>query len=124
MWKFALVLVVMVYIEVAWLFFGVKMLAKYIFKDESKVPIRRTAHVLKIVGIVYFIPIMALAFSLVYWHIAIGPIILGVLISIFPVTEGIIIPLSEKKHIKLAEEEYGKDSSMVNHIRKIYGKDT
>lgn len=122
MWKLGLVLICMVYFEVAVLFFGVKILTKYIFKDNSKVPIARTAHVLKIVGIIYFIPILAMVMSLVYCHIALGPIIFGILISVFPVTKGIIIPLSEKKYIKIAEKEYGKDSSMANYIRKLYNK--
>ena len=122
MWQLVLILVGMVYIEVAMLFFGVKMLTKYIFKDGSNVPIARTAHVLKVVGIIYFIPIVALAVSLIYCHIAIGPIIFGILISVIPVTNGIIIPLSEKKYIKIAEKEYGKDSSMAKYIRKLHDK--
>ena len=122
MWKLVLILVCMVYLEVAVIFFGIKKLTKYIFKDESKVAYARTAHVLKVVGIIYFIPILALVCSLIYWHIAMGPIIFAILISVFPVIQGIVIPLSEKKYIEIAEKEYGKDSSMAKHIRKLHGK--
>lgn len=66
----------------------------------------RTLHVMALIGVVYFIPLVALVVCLVLNSILIGPIILLILGSAFFVTNKIIIPISKQ----LIEKYYGKDS--------------
>lgn len=76
----------------------------------------RTLHVVALIGVIYFIPLVALIICLVLNPILAGLIILLILGSTVFVTNKIIIPASESKHIQLIEKYYGKDSSYAKFL--------
>lgn len=76
----------------------------------------RALHVAALIGAIYFIPLVALVICLALDSILIGPIILMILGSTVFVTNKIIIPVSESKHIQLIEKYYGKDSEYAKFL--------
>lgn len=112
----ALLALLFVYcIEVMVCFFAFKMLKKFtnvndINPNGTYIATVRTLHVVALIGVIYFIPLVALAVCLAINSLLIGPIILLILGSSIFVTKKIIIPASESKHVQLYEKYYGKDS--------------
>mgnify|MGYP003522310956 CR=1 FL=1 len=47
----------------------------------------------------------------------------SMLLATFPIAYLIIIPLSERKHLKDVEATYGKDSEYAKYLRKKMHKD-
>lgn len=76
----------------------------------------RTLHVVALIGIIYFVPLVALVICLAFNSLLTGPIILLILGSTVFVTNKIIIPASESKHIQLVEKYYGKDSKYAKFL--------
>lgn len=76
----------------------------------------RTLHVVALIGVIYFVPLVALVICLAFNSLLIGPIILLILGSTVFVTNKIIIPVSESKHIQLVEKYYGKDSKYAKFL--------
>lgn len=75
-----------------------------------------TLHVVALIGVIYFVPLVALVICLAFNSLLIGPIILLILGSTVFVTNKIIIPVSESKHIQLVEKYYGKDSKYAKFL--------
>lgn len=69
-----------------------------------------------LIGVIYFVPLVALVICLAFNSLLIGPIILLILGSTVFVTNKIIIPVSESKHIQLVEKYYGKDSKYAKFL--------
>lgn len=76
----------------------------------------RTLHVVALIGVIYFVPLVALVICLAFNSLLIGPIILLILGSTVFVTNKIIIPVFESKHIQLVEKYYGKDSKYAKFL--------
>ena len=76
----------------------------------------RTLHVVALIGVIYFVPLVALVICLAFNFLLIGPIILLILGSTVFVTNKIIIPVSESKHIQLVEKYYGIDSKYAKFL--------
>ena len=76
----------------------------------------RTLHVVALIGVIYFVPLVALVICSAFNSLLIGPIILLILGSTVFVTNKIIIPVSESKHIQLVEKYYGKDSKYAKFL--------
>jgi len=70
----------------------------------------RALHVVALIGVIYFVPLVVLVICLAINSLLVGPIIFLILGSTIFVTNKIIIPASESKHRQLAEKYYGKDS--------------
>lgn len=60
-------------------------------------------------GIIYFVPLVALAICLAINSLLVGPIILLILGTSIFITTKVIIPVSESKHLQMYEKYYGKD---------------
>lgn len=93
----------------------VKLFKKVLRKSQSDtkttyISTVRTLHVVALIGVIYFVPLVVLIICLALNSILVGPIILLILGSTIFITNKIIIPASESKHKKLAEKYYGKDS--------------
>ncbi len=73
-------------------------------------------HVLALVLVIYFIPLVTLVICLALDSILVGPIILMILGSTVFVINKIVIPVSESKHIQLIEKYYGKDSEYAKFL--------
>ena len=86
--------------------------------ENLSIPIKRTIHVVLLTLSIYLVPIIGLSICLVCCEQAIGLIILGILLSVFPVTKYVIIPFSDRKHIKITEKEFGKDSERAKYLRE------
>lgn len=110
-------------------FLGLKIFKKFTHR-KSQDPLDgyissvRALHVVILVGIIYFIPLVALAVCLAINSLLVGPIMLLIFGSTIFVTNKIIIPASKSKHIKLYEKYYGKDSNhyktLIEEHKKIY----
>ena len=108
MWKAGIFLfleVLVIEALVVWL--ALKMAKKCLLVDDHEIPRKRTFHLLKVLAIIYTIPIIALCMALVYSSKWVGVIIPFILLSTFPVTEYIIIPLVDRKKQKLYDEKNG-----------------
>ena len=127
MLKIGLALVLLVYIIEAIVCFVIIKLLNGIYNDfdpETKtmqVATKRTIHVLKMVGIIYFVPLVGLAIILVFYPRVTVFIVLLILLSTFFVTNKIIIPASKRKHIEIEEEMYGENSDYALLLREVYG---
>ena len=82
----------------------------------------RALHVVALVGVIYFVPLVVLVICLAINSLLVGPIILLILGSTIFVTNKIIIPASESKHRQLAEKYYGKDSAYTKLLNEIQQK--
>lgn len=78
----------------------------------------RAAHVLALVLVIYFIPLVALILCMAFESLLLGPAIMLILGSTGFVTKKIILPASESKHIQLAEKYYGEDSAYTKYLIK------
>ena len=76
----------------------------------------RTLHILLLILLIYLFPLIALVICLALNSIMVGPIILLIFGTTGFVTNRIIIPISEDKHIELAEKYYGKDSAYTKYL--------
>jgi len=106
-------------IEIIVCSFALKMLKKFTDKKDSNprgtyIASVRTLHVVVLIGIIYFIPLVALVVCLAINSLLVGPIILLILGSSIFVTNKIIIPASEIKRVQLYKKYYGKDSIQKN----------
>lgn len=98
-----------------------KMLKKFTIKKDSDplctyIASVRALHVVLLFGVIYFIPLVALAVCLAINSWLVGPIILLILGSTIFVANKIIIPISENKRIQLYEKYYGKDSTELKAL--------
>lgn len=94
---------------------AVKLFKKLLTKSDSNpkgsyIATVRTLHVVALIGVIYFVPLVVLVICLAINSLLVGPIIFLILGSTIFVTNKIIIPASESKHRQLAEKYYGKDS--------------
>lgn len=108
MWKagvFLFLEILVIEAIVVWL--GLKMAKKCLLVDDHEIPRKRLFHLLKVLAIIYTIPIITLCMALVYSSRWVGVIIPLILLSIFPVSEYIIIPLVDKKRQRLYDEKNG-----------------
>ena len=108
MWKAGIFLfseIMVIEVIVVWL--GLKMAKKCLIVDDHQIPRKRLFHLLKVLAIIYTIPIFALCMALVYSSKWVGVIIPLILLSVFPVSQYIIIPLVDKKKQKLYDEKNG-----------------
>ena len=123
MWKIGIAVVITVYVMIALAtIFAIRFTKGMLRKENLSIPIKRTIHVVALVLGIYLIPIIGLAMCLIYCEQAIGLIILAILLSVFPVTKYVIIPLSDIKHIKITEKEFGKDSYRARYLREQHKK--
>lgn len=95
--------------------FAVIKLFKKLSKSDSNpkgtyVATVRALHVVALIGVIYFVPLVVLVICLVINSLLVGPIIFLILGSTIFIANKIIIPASESKHRQLAEKYYGKDS--------------
>lgn len=108
MWKAGIFLfleILVIEAIVVWL--GLKMAKKCLLVDDHEIPKKRTFHLLKVLAIIYTIPILSLCMALVYSSRWVSLIIPLTLLSIFPVAQYIIIPLIDRKKQKLYDEKNG-----------------
>lgn len=108
-------------IEAIVCFITLKLLKKLTGKIDSNskcsyISSVRTAHVLALVLVIYFIPLVALILCMAFESLLLGPVIMLILGSTRFVTKKIIIPVSESKHIQLAEKYYGEDSAYTKYL--------
>ena len=108
-------------IEAIVCFITLKVLNKLIGKIDSNskdlyIPSVRAAHVLALVLVIYFIPLVALILCMAFESLLLGPIIMLILGSTGFVTKKIIIPASESKHIQLSKKYYGEDSAYIKYL--------
>lgn len=101
--------------EIVVCFATAKLFKKVLTKHNSNtvgtyISAVRALHVVALIGVIYFIPLVALVICLAINSLLVGPIILLILGSTIFVAKKIIIPASESKHRQLAEKYYGKDS--------------
>lgn len=101
--------------EIIICFAVVKLLKKLLTKSDSNpkgtyVATVRALHVVALIGVIYFVPLVVLVICLAINSLLVGPIIFLILGSTIFVANKIIIPASESKHRQLAEKYYGKDS--------------
>lgn len=102
-------------IEIIVCFATLKLLKKIVGKIDSNpkgtyIASVRTLHVVVLIGIIYFIPLVVLVICLALNSLLVVPIIFLILGSTIFVTNKIIIPVSKSKHRQLVEKYYGKDS--------------
>jgi len=108
MWKVGAFLFLEVFaIVVLAVWLALKIAKKCLHDDEHEIPKKRMFHLLKVLAIIYIIPIFALCMALVYSPMLVSLIIPFMLLSVFPVTHYIIIPLVDKKKQKLYDEKNG-----------------
>ena len=112
---FALLALFHVYcIEIIVCFLNLRMLKKFTNKNlgsqSTYIASVRALHVIALIGIIYFIPLVALVICLAIDSLLIGPIILLIIGSTVFVAEKIIIPASENKYSQLHKKYYDKDS--------------
>ncbi len=107
-------------IEIVVCALAVKLVNKVINKQNTDITTYissvRTLHVVALIGLIYFIPLVALVICLALDSILVGPIILLLLLSPIWVTNKIIIPISEAKHIQLIQKYYGEDSEYAKFL--------
>ena len=101
-------------IEIVVCFIAVKLVKKVSSKQNSNMKTTyistvRALHVVALIGAIYFIPLIVLVICLALNSILVGPVILFIIGSTIWVTNKIIIPISDVKHIQLIEKYYGKD---------------
>lgn len=86
----------------------------------QKAAVRRTTYVFFLIAIIYLAPIIAMIKYAVNQEIFMVLIIgYSMLLATIPIAYLIIIPLSERKHLKDVEAEFGKDSE---HAKYLSGK--
>ena len=124
MWKIGIAVVITVYVMIALSTFFAIRFTKGVMRGENlSIPIKRTIHIVLLTLGIYLIPIIGLSICLVCCEQAIGFIILAILLSVFPVTKYVIIPFSDRKHIKITEKEFGKDSERAKYLREQHKKE-
>lgn len=101
--------------EIIVCFVAVKLFEKLSTQHDSNtegtyISTVRALHVVSLIGIIYFVPLVVLVICLAINSLLVGPVILLILGSTIFVTNKIIIPASERKYRQLAEKYYGKDS--------------
>lgn len=85
---------------------------------EHKAAVRRTTYVFFLIAIIYLAPIIAMIKYAVNQEIFMVLIIgYSMLLATIPIAYLIIIPLSERKHLKDVEAEFGKDSEYAKYLR-------
>lgn len=99
-------LIILVYCIEAILIFITSRFVKFKIHNNCQISIKRTIYVFTLILGIYFIPIISFTISFVYWQPISFLLLLGIMLSVFPVTKYIIIPLSELNYIKSA----GKNS--------------
>lgn len=108
MWKAGIFLFLEVFvIEAIAVWLALKMAKKCLLVDDHEIPRKRMFHLLKVLTIIYTIPIIALCMALVYSSRWVSVIIPLILLSVFPVSGYIIIPLVDRKKQKLYDEKNG-----------------
>lgn len=123
MWKIGIAVVITIYVMITLAtLFAIRFTKSMLQKENLSIPIKRATHVVCLTLGIYLIPIIGLAMCLVYCEQAIGLIILGILFSVYPVTKYVIIPLSDRKHIKITEKAFGKDSYRAKYLREQHKK--
>lgn len=111
MWKIGIAVVITVYLMVALCtLWSIKLAQIVLHERRSSISTKRTIHVVYLILSIYLIPIIGLSICLIYCQRIIFFIILPIFISIFPITKYVIIPLSNKKRIKLIEKELTNNS--------------
>jgi len=108
MWKAGIFLfleVLIIEAIIVWL--ALKMAKRCLIIDDHEIPRKRFFHLMKVVAIIYTILLLALCMALVYSSKWISVIIPLILLSVFPVSEYIIIPLVDSKKQKLYDEKNG-----------------
>jgi len=84
----------------------------------EKAATRRTTYVFFLIAIIYVAPIIAMIKYVVNQEIFMVFIIgYSMLVATIPITNFIIIPLSDRKHLKDVEAEFGKDSEYAKYLR-------
>lgn len=86
---------------------------------EHTAAVRRTIYVFFLIAIIYLALIIAMIKYAVNQEIFMVLIIgCSMLLITIPVAYLIIIPLSERKHLKDVEAEFGKDSEYAKYLRE------
>ena len=87
-------LVIIIYVMIVFCSLFTILFTKNILGNQKSFePIKKTIHVVALVLGIYFIPIIGLGMCLVNFEQAIGLTIGVILLSVFPVTKYIIIPI-------------------------------
>ena len=116
MWKFGIFLTVFVYlIVIASLITAIK-LSRKIIGSKSEYAEKQTTFVVLLVLVIYLVPIIAMSVSFFHNMLIAYTIGLSILLSTFPVTYLIIIPLCDMRKLKYVEEKYGKDSYYAEYL--------
>ena len=76
----------------------------------------RTMHILLLILLIYAVPLTALVICLALNSIMVGPIMLLIFGMTGFVTNKIIIPVSEAKHIQLVKKYYGENSAYTKYL--------
>lgn len=107
-------------IEIVVCVLAVKLVNKVINKQNTDITTYissvQTLHIVALIGLIYFNPLVALVICLALDSILVGPIILLLLLLPIWVTNKIIIPISEAKHIQLIQKYYGEDSEYAKFL--------
>lgn len=123
MWKIGIAVVITVYLMVALsILLAIKITKVAMREKKLSLPMKRAIHVVVLTLSIYLVPIIGLSICLACYEQAVGFIILGIFLSFLPVTNYVIIPLSDKKYITLIEKEFGKDSEIAKNLRKQHKK--
>lgn len=117
MWKFGIFLTIFVYLIVIASLITAIRLSRKIIGSKSDYAEKQTAFVVLFVLITYLVPIVGMSISFFYNSLIAYIIGLSMLLSIFPITYFVIIPLCDKRKLKYVEEKYGKDSSYAEYLR-------
>lgn len=108
-------------IEIVICFVAIRLVKKATIKAETDsrntyISSIRALHAVALIGVIYFVPLVALVICLAINSLLVGPIILLIFVSTVIVTNKIIIPTSESKHIQLVKKYYGEDSAYTKFL--------